>query len=280
MTPTTLVDEIIARALQEDLSGGDLTSDAIFGNEATSVADIVAKESLVLSGTQVFARTFHLVTPGVRLEQFVSEGELCPAGTLLFQVEGRTKGLLAAERTALNFLQHLSGVATLTRKFVDAAERRVRIADTRKTLPGLRLLERQAVRHGGGHNHRNDLGAAVLIKDNHIAAAGGVSKAISKARSYAPHTTRVEVEVTNLDELREALEANADIVMLDNFRDEDYPPAIALAKGKALIEVSGGITLERVPFLAGLGIDVLSVGALTHSVKAADISMKIARREQ
>lgn len=273
--PLPLLDALLKTALDEDLHGGDLTSEAIFSEDEWSMAEAVAKEDLVLSGALPFGRVFHLVSPGSRVEQLVPEGELAPRGTILFRIEARTRGLLAAERTALNLLQHLSGVATTTRRFVDVAAGRARITDTRKTLPGLRALERLAVRHGGGHNHRNDLGSAVLIKDNHIAAAGGIAAALAKARAYAPHTTRLEIEVTSLAELDQALEARADVVMLDNFRDEDYPEAVAKARGKALLEVSGGITLERVDFLAGLGVDVLSVGALTHSVKAADVSLRV-----
>ncbi len=180
-----------------------------------------------------------------------------------------------AERTALNFLQHLSGIATLTRRFVDAAAGRARIVDTRKTTPGLRLLERQAVRHGGGHNHRNDLGSAVLIKDNHIAAAGSVTVAIHGARAYAPHTSKIEVEVTSQSELREALAAGADVILLDHFDDGAVHAAVSEVGGRAIVEVSGNVTLERASRLAQLGVDVISVGALTHSAPAADISLRL-----
>jgi nicotinate-nucleotide pyrophosphorylase (carboxylating) len=185
--------------------------------------------------------------------------------------------LLAGERTALNFVQRMSGVATLARKFVEAlpAESHTRIADTRKTRPGMRALERYAVRVGGAHNHRDCLGSAVLIKENHIASAGGIHAAVTAARQVAPHTMKLEVEVEDLDELEQALAAGADIVMLDDFNDEDIRLALASVQGRALVEVSGGITLARIATLSDLGVDVISVGALTHSAPAADIALEL-----
>jgi nicotinate-nucleotide pyrophosphorylase (carboxylating) len=193
----------------------------------------------------------------------------------LLRAEGRTRSLLKAERTALNLLQRLSGTATLTRKFVDAAGGRVRICDTRKTTPGLRFLERQAVRHGGGFNHRDNLGSAVLIKDNHIAGAGGITAAVQAARNHAPHTSKIEVEVTNLEEVKEALAVQADILLLDNMGDETTRAAIALIQGRAFVELSGNMSLERVDAVSRLGADAISIGALTHSAPAADISLKL-----
>jgi len=273
--PLPLIDSWITRALEEDLSGGDLTSEALISENSWALAEAVAKSPLVLSGATVFSRVFHLVGASCRVVQLVAEGVQVETGTVLFSVEGRTRDLLAAERTALNFLQQLSGTATLTRRFVERLEGKGRITDTRKTVPGLRALQRSAVRHGGGHNHRDALGSAVMIKDNHIAAAGSITRAVQSARSFAPHTSRVEVEVTNLLELDEALAVGADIVMLDNFEDADLPAAVDRARGRAVVEISGGITLDRVGFLSSLGVDVISVGALTHSAPASDISLRL-----
>lgn len=266
---------LLELALQEDLCGGDISTDATIGKLAMSTAIATAKSPLVLSGSEIFAQTFYRVDAYCRVEQLVDDGAHVPAGTRLFQIEGPTRSLLKAERTALNFLQRLSGTATLTRQFVEAAAGRVRIADTRKTTPGFRSLERQAVRHGGGHNHRDNLGSAVMIKDNHISASAGIAAAIRAARAYAPHTCRIEVEVTNLEQLDEALSERADIVMLDNFSDDEVKDAVARARGKAQVEISGNMTLDRVAKLAGLGADIISIGALTHSAPAADISLAI-----
>ncbi len=277
MIASHLLDEVVRRALAEDLAGGDLTSEAVVLPDAIAVADAIAKSKLVACGAQVFARAFYAVDPGVRVEQLVPDGTLVEPGSVLWRVEGNARSLLAAERTALNLAQRLSGTATLTRRFVDAlpAGSPTRIADTRKTTPGLRALERYAVRMGGGKNHRDCLGSAVLIKDNHVAAAGSVTEAVRRARAYAPHTSRIEVEVDTLEQLDEALTAGADIIMLDNFDDTRTEVALTRARGKALIEVSGGITLERVARLGALGVDVISVGALTHSAPAADISLDL-----
>ncbi|OQX67797.1 MAG: nicotinate-nucleotide diphosphorylase (carboxylating) [Sorangiineae bacterium NIC37A_2] len=279
MVSAWLMDEVIRRALEEDLAAGDLTSEALIPEDEWAIAEVFAKSELVLSGSDVFARTFYLVSPSSRVEQLVPDGQTVAPGTLLLRADGPSRELLMAERTALNFLQRLSGTATLTKKYVEAAGGRARITDTRKTTPGLRAFERAAVRHGGGHNHRDSLGSAVLIKENHIAAVGGIRIAVERARASAPHTSRVEIEVRNLEELDEALAAGADIIMLDNFDDASVERATQRARGKALIEVSGGLTLERIPRLAALGVDVMSVGALTHSAPAADISLLLRRLE-
>lgn len=273
----TLLDAIITRALEEDLAGGDITTDAVVGRDRRALARAIAKAPLVLCGADVFARVFYTVDPGLRVERLVDDGERCAPGTPLLVVEGSARSILLGERTALNFLQRLSGIATLTRAYVDAipAGTRLRITDTRKTTPGLRALERYAVRVGGAHNHRNDLGSAVLLKDNHIAAAGGVTRAIELARQRAPHTSRIEVEVASLAMLDEALAAGADVVMLDNLSGDELREGVRRASGRALVEVSGGITLDRIPELARLGVDVVSVGALTHSAPAADVSLSL-----
>jgi nicotinate-nucleotide pyrophosphorylase (carboxylating) len=274
-----LLDDVVERALAEDLAGGDVTSAATVAREERVVAKAVAHSALLVCGGAVFARAFYKVDPGLRVEERLPEGHRAQPGDVLWLVEGSARAILMAERTALNFAQRLSGVATLTRRFVDAvpAGSKLRIADTRKTTPGLRFLERYAVRTGGGHNHRDCLGSAVLIKDNHIVAAGGIGAAIERARSHAPHTTRIEVEVDTLAQLDEALAAKADIIMLDNFDDVAIAEAVAKVQGSALIEVSGGVTLERIPRLGQLGVDVVSVGALTHSAPAADIGLDIER---
>jgi nicotinate-nucleotide pyrophosphorylase (carboxylating) len=274
-----LLTEMADRALAEDLAGGDVTSAATVAAEERAVARAVAKQPLVVCGGPLFARCFYRTDPGLRVEERALEGSRAAVGDVLWLVEGSARSILMAERSALNFAQRLSGIATLTRQFADAvpAESKLRIADTRKTTPGLRLLERYAVRTGGGHNHRDCLGSAILIKDNHIVAAGGIEQAIERARAAAPHTSRIEVEVESLAQLDEALGSGAEIVMLDNFDDSALTEAVRRAKGRALIEVSGGVTLARVAKLAAAGVDVASVGALTHSAPAADISLDFER---
>ncbi len=205
----------------------------------------------------------------------MADGEFVPSGTVLWEVEGSAQSILMGERSALNLVQRLSGIASLAAKYVQAlpAGSATRITDTRKTTPGLRALERYAVRSGGAHNHRDSLGSAVLIKDNHIAAVGSITEAVTRARKRAPHCSKIEVEVRSLAELDEALAAGADIVLLDNMDTGAIAEAVKLNAGRALLEVSGGVTLERIPELAALNVDVISVGALTHSAPAADISL-------
>lgn len=273
----SLLDDIVTRALHEDLAAGDLTTEATISPDARAVARAVAHSSLVLAGGDVFARAFALIDRGLRVERLKADGDRAEPGEALLVVEGAARSILFGERTALNFLQRMSGVATLTRRYVDALPQgsKTRIIDTRKTTPGLRALERHAVRAGGGHNHRNDLGSAVLIKDNHIVAAGGIRPAIERARAHAPHTSRIEVEVDTLQGLDEALAARADIVLLDNFDDAAIEQAVARAAGRVVLEVSGGITLPRIARLGSLGVDVISVGALTHSAPGADIGLDL-----
>ncbi|RYZ05505.1 MAG: carboxylating nicotinate-nucleotide diphosphorylase [Myxococcales bacterium] len=274
-----LLNELVDRALAEDLAGGDVTSAACIAEEERAVAKAVAHASLVVCGSAAFARSFYRVDPGLRVEEKLADGRRAQPGDVLWIVEGSARSILMAERVGLNFAQRLSGVATLTRTFVDAVPpaSKLRIVDTRKTTPGLRVLERYAVRVGGGHNHRDCLGSAVLIKDNHIVAAGGITAALQRARAYAPHTSRLEIEVESLPQLDEALTAGADIVMLDNFDAAALREAVERARGRAIVEVSGGLTLQRVKELGELGVDVASVGALTHSAPAADIGLDIER---
>ncbi|MFO0564444.1 MAG: carboxylating nicotinate-nucleotide diphosphorylase [Polyangiaceae bacterium] len=275
----SLLDRIVDNALAEDLEGGDLTTEATVPPEARAVARAVARKDLVVCGADVFARVFSRVDPGVRVERALDEGADAKRGDVIWIAEGSARSLLMAERTALNFVQRMSGIATLARSYVRALPEgaKTRVTDTRKTTPGLRVLERYAVRVGGAHNHRDTLGSAVMIKDNHIQAAGGIALAVERARARAPHTSKIEVEVASLAELDQALAAGADIVMLDNFAPADVAVGVAKARGKALVEVSGGITLERIAELARAGVDVISSGALTHSAPSADIALDLER---
>ncbi len=279
MISNVILDAAVDRALAEDLEGGDLTTEATVDEGVRAVGRALARAELVVAGGDVFARVFYRVDPGLRVELMLEEGARAKRDDVLWVVEGSARSILMAERTALNFVQRMSGVASITRRFVDAlaSGASTRITDTRKTTPGLRALERYAVRVGGGHNHRDTLGSAVLIKDNHIEAAGGIRVAMERAHARAPHTSRIEIEVESLEALDEALAAGADIVMLDNFAPDAIAAAVGKAKGKAIVEVSGGITLERVKSLSQAGVDVISVGALTHSAPSADIALDIER---
>ncbi len=273
--PLPLVDPIVLRALAEDLVSGDVTTEACIDAEATASANGVARGSIAACGAPVVARVFAQVDPGLRFEVLVRDGERVTKGTTLWRVSGSARSILMAERVALNFAQRLSGVATSTRAYVDALApgSSTRITDTRKTTPGLRLLERYAVRCGGGKNHRDNLGSAVLIKDNHIAACGSIARAIERARDHAPHTSRVECEVDTLAQLDEAIAAKADIILLDNMDTATVTEAVKRTRGRAILEASGGITLARVSELSRAGVDAISVGALTHSSPAADIGL-------
>lgn len=276
MTLPPRTDHLIDLALDEDAGLGDVTSRAIFPARHQSTAVIEAREPLVAAGVDVAARVFERVDTTVRVTMHASDGARLKRGALLLTVKGPTRSLLTAERTALNFLQHLSGIATLSRRFADAvAGTGVRVVDTRKTTPGWRALEKAAVRAGGCSNHRSSLGEHVLIKDNHIAAAGSMRRAIALARAEAPHIARIEVEAATLAEVRSALAAAADVILLDNMSARDVRRAVGLVKGRALLEVSGGVRLENIRDYCVKGIAVVSVGALTHSAPAVDISMRI-----
>ncbi len=279
ITACPWLDDIVHRALLEDLGAGDVTTEATVEPAARARAVAIARCPMIACGADVFARVFYAIDPGLRVEQCVADGTAVDASESLWVVEGAARSILMGERTALNFVQHLSGISTLVRRYVAAlpAGSRTRITDTRKTLPGLRALQRYAVRQGGGKNHRDCLGAAVLVKDNHIVAAGSIGAAVERARARAPHTCRIEVEVETFEQLEQALAARADIVMLDNWPLGELAAAVKRASGAALIEVSGGITLERIPELASHGVDFISVGALTHSAPAADIGLDLER---
>jgi nicotinate-nucleotide pyrophosphorylase (carboxylating) len=272
------LDEVIARALAEDVGAGDLTTEACIDSETQATASAVARSTMVACGGLVFERVFRAIDASLVVTRIAEEGAIVAPGATLWTVRGRARSILMGERVALNFVQRMIGIATMARAYVDAlpVHSGMRITDTRKTTPGLRALERYAVRVGGAHNHRDNLGSAVLIKDNHIAACGGVREAIVRAKARAPHTSRVECEVDSLEQLDEALLAGADIVLLDNMNDETVAEAIRRAKGKAITEASGGIMPARIPTLARLGVDIVSVGALTHSVKAADVGIDFA----
>lgn len=271
------VERLVELALEEDLFLGDATSDATLDAQASGEGRFLAKDDLVLAGTAVAERVFERLGASCRFDR--PDGALARKGEWLGSARGPLRALLAAERTALNFLQRLSGVATLTRTCADALARgggRTRLLDTRKTTPGWRALEKAAVRAGGGGNHRLALGDGVLIKDNHVAACGGVGEAVRRARARASALLRVEAEVTDLAGLEEAIAAGADIVLLDNMDDAALAEAVRLARGRVLLEASGNMTLERLPRVAATGVDFVSMGALTHSARAVDVSFEIA----
>jgi nicotinate-nucleotide pyrophosphorylase (carboxylating) len=274
------IDDIIRRALDEDAPWGDLTSEVFLPVDARATAALVAREPGVFSGASVFARVFELVDSGTRVQVIVGDGESFDAGTVLARVDGSAHAVLRAERIALNLTQRMSGIATLTALFVEAvAGTRARIVDTRKTTPGLRVLERQAVRDGGGRNHRFSLSDAVLAKDNHLAvlAAAGVSigDAIRTARARIGHTTHLEVEVDRLDQIEPVVAAGVDTIMLDNFTPDELREGVAIVAGRALVEASGGVSLDTIAAIAATGVDVISVGALTHSPRALDLGLDV-----
>jgi nicotinate-nucleotide pyrophosphorylase (carboxylating) len=277
---THAVRRLIDLALEEDLGRGDVTTQAVIEAGATAAAHLVAREPLVLAGLGICTAVFQRVDASISALARAKDGDRLAAGARAATYIGPAASLLAAERTALNFVQHLSGVATRTSAFVNAAAgSNLRIADTRKTTPGFRLLEKYAVRVGGASNHRFDLGSGVLIKDNHVAVAGGVGAAVRRTRGKIPHGLKIEVEVDSLEQLEEALDAGADIVLLDNFSLADIEKAVArvrVCNPKPLLEVSGGVTLEGIANLARTGVDIASVGALTHSAPAVDLALDIA----
>jgi nicotinate-nucleotide pyrophosphorylase (carboxylating) len=270
------LETLIRHALSEDIGSGDVTTQAVIPEEARGSARIIAKEPLVVAGTQVARRVFLLVDPSLKVGTPQQDGSQARPGDLILEVWGSVSAMLMAERTAVNFLQRLSGIATLTRAFVDrVAGTSARIVDTRKTTPGWRLLEKAAVRAGGGYNHRFGLYDGVLIKDNHIAAVGGVGPAVAAIQGKIPHTLKIEVEVETLDQLDEAIAVGADAVLLDNMAPSVMVEAVRRADGRLILEASGGITLDNVKEVAETGVDLISVGALTHSARAVDISMEI-----
>ncbi len=268
--------ETVRRALEEDLGAGDITSLALFTTADQGHGMILAKQEGIIAGLPVAELVFKLCPPGCAFIPLVPDGERVQAGQEVARVEGPLLATLGGERVALNFLQRMSGIATLTSLYVEKVKPyKARICDTRKTVPGLRLLDKYAVRMGGGINHRWNLGDAVLLKDNHIKVAGSISEAIKRVRGVIPLTTKVEVEVETLEQVAQALKGGADLILLDNMDIPEMREAVKLAQGYALVEASGGITLDRVTEVAATGVDFISVGALTHSVPALDLSLEL-----
>ena len=268
------LDDLIRHALKEDIHTGDLTTRACLTGPRPAKARFVAKEPFVLAGIQVAARVFTLLEPAIVFDAQMKDGARVASGDLLACVSGDASSLLQGERVALNLLQRMCGVATLTSRYVEAvAGTQARIVDTRKTTPGLRMLEKYAVRVGGGVNHRTGLYDGILIKENHIAAAGGITAAVNRTRNYIPHTLKIEVETETVEQVEEALAARADIIMLDNMDCATMRQCVGLIGGRALVEASGGVNLDTVRAIAETGVDIISVGALTHSSRAVDISM-------
>jgi nicotinate-nucleotide pyrophosphorylase (carboxylating) len=265
---------IVRRALAEDLGWGDVTTEATVDASVRGRGRILAKSPCVLAGVEIAAEAFRQLDPAVQVHLIYHDGDRCEAGTTVADVRGSAALMLTAERTALNFLQQLSGIATVTRRFVNAAAGRITVLDTRKTTPTLRALEKYAVRAGGGSNHRGGLDDGILIKDNHVRLAGGVAAAVARMKA-ARQEMPIEVETQSLAEVDAAIEAGADVILLDNLSLDDTRRAVARIAGRAKVELSGGVTLERMPELAKTGADYVSIGALTHSAPAVDLSFEI-----
>ncbi len=275
ITMSLNIDPLIRSALQEDITSEDVSTNSVMPLPRTGEADLICKQDGIICGLQVFARTFQLLDPDTRITFDVNEGDAVRAGQHLASVHGDMRVILSGERTALNYLQRMSGIATYTRQIADLLEGTgIRLLDTRKTTPNNRIFEKYAVRVGGGNNHRYNLTDGVMLKDNHIGAAGGVKEAIRAARDYAPFVRKIEVETENLEMVQQALEAGADIIMLDNMEHDEMLEAVRLIDGKAEIEISGNVTAERIPEIRDLKVDFISSGALTHSAPILDVSLK------
>lgn len=269
------IDDIIKKALLEDINYIDMAADNLLPDELTSKARFLAKDSGTLCGIDVALRVFELLGD-FKTEKLMNDGDRVKKGDIIAEIEGPTKLLLKGERTALNLVQHMSGIATMTSRAADLiSDTNATVTDTRKTLPGLRALQKYAVTCGGGKNHRFNLSDAAMLKDNHIDACGSITAAVSALRKKIGHTVKIEVETRNLDEVKEALATGCEIIMLDNMDCETMKKAVAMTAGKALLEASGNITEETIRAVAETGVDIISIGALTHSVKAFDISLKI-----
>ena len=270
------IEDLVENALSEDVGGGDITTRLTVPHDSRSIATLTAKEAGIVAGMDVVHIVFEKVNAKIKCLSFVPDGNYVKAGDTIAAYEGSTRALLVGERVALNFLQHMCGIATVAYRYTKLVEgTKARVIDTRKTTPGLRILEKYAIRVGGAANHRFGLDDGILIKDNHIEAAGGITEAINAARAGAPHTLRIEVEVVDLDGLREAIDAGAEAVMLDNMNCDTMREAVKIADGRVILEASGGITEDNVAEVAATGVDLISSGALTHSVKALDISLNI-----
>jgi len=269
------VDPLILSALREDITSEDVSANSVMRDVQMGEADLICKEDGIICGLQIFERVFKLLDEESSVEFFVKDGDPVSKGQLMAKLRGDVRVLLCGERTALNYLQRMSGVATYTRSMAQLLEgTKTKLVDTRKTTPNNRIFEKYAVKVGGGHNHRYNLSDGVMLKDNHIGAAGGLKKAVEMAREYSSFVRKIEVEVENLDMVREAVEAGADIIMLDNMTHDQMKEAIEYIDGRAEIEVSGNVTRENIASLADLGVDIISSGALTHSAPILDISLK------
>ncbi len=270
------IHDTIMNALKEDMPLGDITTDNIISEEEVSKAEFLAKQDAVIAGLDITKYVFEILDINIVFKALVKDGDKVKKGDIIAEVSGSTSALLKGERTALNFLQRLSAIATMTERYVIKVQGLpVKIADTRKTTPGLRLLEKYAVSAGGGSNHRFSLSDGVLIKDNHIAAAGGITKAVERVRGCIPHTVKIEVEVESMEEVQEALDCKADIIMLDNMTTQQMAEAVSLINKRALVEASGNMTEETIYEVALTGVDIISIGKLTHSANSIDISMNI-----
>ncbi|MDY5664273.1 MAG: carboxylating nicotinate-nucleotide diphosphorylase [Blautia sp.] len=269
------VDHLIMQALQEDITSEDITTNAVMRKAKQGEVDLICKEDGIIAGLSVFERVFVLLDQKTKVEFFVEDGNKVTKGQLMGKVYGDIRVLLSGERVALNYLQRMSGIATYTRQIADLlAGSGTKLLDTRKTTPNMRIFEKYAVRVGGGHNHRYNLSDGILLKDNHIGAAGSITKAVEMAKEYAPFVRKIEIEVENLDQVREAVEAGADIIMLDNMSPDMMKKAIEMIDGRAETECSGNVTRENIDKLVSVGVDYISSGALTHSSPILDISMK------
>lgn len=267
-------DELIKSALREDITSEDVTTNAVFREKVLGKVQLICKQDGIICGLPVFERTFKILDEETKIEYFAKEGDEVKKGELLAEVTGDMRVLLSGERTALNFLQRMSGIATYTSKTVKLLKGKVKLLDTRKTTPNMRIFEKYAVKVGGGCNHRYNLSDGILLKDNHISAAGGITRAVKLAKEYAPFVRKIEVEVENLEMCREAVEAGADIIMLDNMTPEEMKKAVKMIDGRALTECSGNVTLETVEKILDCGVDYVSSGALTHSAPILDLSLK------
>lgn len=278
MNPITMMmnaDELILLALKEDITSEDITTNAVMRQKKMGEVELLCKQTGVIAGLDVFARVFQLLDPDTEVEFYAKDGDRVEKGQLLGLVKGDIRVLLSGERTALNYLQRMSGIATYTREIADLLKgSKTKLLDTRKTTPNMRIFEKYAVKAGGGYNHRYNLSDGILLKDNHISAAGGVKNAIEMAKEYAPFVRKIEIETENLDMVKEAVEAGADIIMLDNMTPEEMQEAVAFIDGRAQTECSGNVTRENIEKVISVGVDYISSGALTHSASILDLSLK------
>nr|WP_243112201.1 carboxylating nicotinate-nucleotide diphosphorylase [Anaerofustis stercorihominis] len=269
------MDNLIMQALREDITSEDITTNAVMKEYKKGEVELICKEDGIIAGLDVFKRTFELLDEDTKVEFYVKDGQEVKNKQLIGKITGDIRVLLSGERTALNYLQRMSGIATYTNKVASMLKgTKTKLLDTRKTTPNMRIFEKYSVKVGGGYNHRYNLSDGILLKDNHIAAAGGVKEAVKMAKEYAPFVRKIEVEVENLEMLKDALDAGADIIMLDNMKKEDMIEAVKMCKGKAQTECSGNVTKENIKNLTDIGVDYISSGALTHSAKILDLSMK------